>query len=124
MELLKKAWLILERKQKIRFIELLLAIFIGTALETVGVAAIVPFISAIMNPDSLLKMPILKDIYDTLGMGHTNELVIFLAIALILVYIIKNAYLCFMYDMQYRFVLNNQRRIASRLMSCYLKQPY
>lgn len=124
MELLKKAWLILERKQKIRFIELLAAIFIGTALETVGVAAIVPFISAIMNPDSLLKMPILKDVYNTLGMRHTNELVIFLAIALILVYIIKNAYLCFMYDMQYRFVLNNQRRIASRLMSCYLKQPY
>ena len=124
MELLKKAWLILERKQKIRFIELLVAIFIGTALETVGVAAIVPFISAIMNPDSLLKMPILKDVYNTLGMRHTNELVIFLAIALILVYIIKNAYLCFMYDMQYRFVLNNQRRIASRLMSCYLKQPY
>ena len=124
MELLKKAWLILERKQKIRFIELLAAIFIGTALETVGVAAIVPFISAIMNPDSLLKMPILKDVYDMLGMGHTNELVICLAIVLIFVYFIKNIYLCFMYDMQYRFVLNNQRRIASRLMSCYLKQPY
>ena len=124
MELVKKAWSIFERKQKIRFFELLVAIFIGTALETVGVAAIVPFISAIVDPSSLLEMPILKVVYDGLGMNHTNEFIIFLAIVLIFVYIAKNMYLCFMYDIQFRFVYNNQRRIATKLMASYLRQPY
>lgn len=124
MDLFKKAWSIFERKQKIRFIELLVAIFIGTALETMGVAAIVPFISAIVNPDNLLETPILRFVYDGLGMKNTNELIIFLAILLIFVYFAKNAYLCFMYDIQFRFVFNNQRRIATKLMTSYLRQPY
>lgn len=124
MDLLKKAWSIFERKQKIRFIELLIAIFIGTALETVGVAAIVPFISAIVNPDSLLKTPVLRFVYDGLGMKNTNQFIIFLAVVLIIVYFAKNMYLCFMYDIQFRFVYNNQRRIATKLMTSYLSQPY
>ncbi len=124
MELIKKAWSVFERKQKIRFFELLVAIFIGTALETVGVAAIVPFISVIVNPNSLLKNPLLKFCYDGLGMNNTNDFIIFLAVLLIFVYIAKNAYLCFMYDIQFRFVYNNQRRIATKLMTSYLRQPY
>ena len=124
MELLKKAWSIFDKRQKRNIFWLLIAIFIGTALETVGVAAIVPFITAIMNPEKLLENKLLSVAYDILGLQNTTQLIILLAVGLMLVYIAKNAYLCFMYHLQFKFVYGNQKRLATRLMTSYLRQPY
>ncbi len=124
MELIKKAWSIFDKRQKRNIFILLFAILIGTGLETVGVAAIVPFISAIMYPDKLLDNQYLRIVYDILGLSDVKQLIIVLAIALILVYVAKNVYLCIMYDIQFRFVFNNQKRLATRLMASYLRQPY
>lgn len=124
MKLIKKAWSIFDKKQKRNFFILLFAIFVGTGLETVGVAAIVPFISAVMYPEELLQNEYLRIIYDILGLNNVKQLIIIMALALILVYVAKNVYLCIMYDIQFRFVFNNQKRLATRLMESYLRQPY
>lgn len=124
MNLIKKAWSIFDAKQKRNFFILLFVIFIGTGLETVGVAVIVPFISAIMYPEDLLQNEYLLIIYDVLGLTDVRQLIIIMAIVLILVYVAKNIYLCIMYDIQFRFVFNNQRRLATQLMASYLRQPY
>jgi len=124
MKIIKEILYIFDKKQKMRLVELMILILFGTILETAGVTAIVPFISAIMYPEDMMKKDIIVFIYDLFGMNSIEDLIVFLAIIIIVVYILKNLYLIFMYDAQFRFVYNNQRRLSNKLMSCYMKQPY
>lgn len=124
MGVVRKILYIFNRKQKIRLIELFILILIGTALETVGIAAIIPFVNSIMYPEKIVKNKYAAYVYEMFHLDNPMQFVILLAIMLIIVYILKNAFLIFMNDAQYRFIYNNQKRMAHRLLSCYLEQPY
>lgn len=124
MELAKKIWYIFDRKQKIRLLELFILLLIGTALETVGVTAIIPFVSAIMYPEKILGNEYAAWLYEVLGLHSEIGFIVFLSLAVMLVYIIKNAFLGFMYSAQFRFIFNNQRRMAKKLLTAYLQEPY
>ncbi len=124
MQTLKKVWYIFDNRQKIRLFQLMILILVGTALETVGVTAIVPFISAIMYPEQILENKYARMAFELLRLQNVSQFIILLAILLMLIYILKNIFLCFMYYAQFRFVFNNQRRVSTKLISCYLQQPY
>ena len=122
--MIKKLNYIFNRKQKIRLFELLFLIIIGTALETVGVAAIVPFISVLMYPDKILNNQYMAYFYNLFGLNSITSFIILLSMVLAFIFVIKNIYLGFMYDAQYHFVYNNQRRLSVRLLTHYLQEPY
>ena len=124
MKVFKEIWYVFNRKQKVQFVELMILILIGTSLETLGVAAIVPFINAIMSPEKMLQNEYVKMVYDFFHLTKVEHFIILLALALILVYVLKNAFLCIMYLIQFKFVHNNQVKLSNRLMLCYLNQPY
>lgn len=122
--MLKKINFIFTKSQKRRLVMLFVVILIGTFLELLGVTAILPFINVILSPDKIESMKYLGDIYRWLGMKTPNEFILLAAIVLIVIYIVKNAYVAEMYNLQYRFVYNNQRRLSLRILDAYLKQPY
>lgn len=124
MKMIKKMWYIFDRKQKFRLVELMILILIGTVLETLGVTAIIPFISAIMYPHEILENKYGQLVYSIMGFTDMSQFIIFLAIVLMVVFVVKDLYLCWMYNVQFRFVHNNQRRLSYRLMECYISQPY
>ena len=121
---LKEFRYIFNRKQKIGLLLLLFAIGIGTFLELAGVTAIMPFINVVMDPSSIQRRWYLKWVYDAFGFQNNTDFIIFVAVVLIVVYVVKNLYLCFMYNMQYRFTYENRRRVATRMLKAYLRQPY
>ena len=55
---------------------------------------------------------------------ETAELLFALAFVILVIFVVKNVYIVFMYAMQYKFIFNNQYRLASRLMSAYIRKPY
>lgn len=112
------------RKQKIEILILFLIISMGAFLELLGVSVILPFVNAILNPTKLLDNKWMKMLYDMFHLKSVNQLTILLAIAIVVVYIIKNAYMAMMYNSQYRFSFDNQRELSSRMMECYIRQPY
>ena len=97
--MLKEFSYIFDRKQKIGLVLLLFAIFLGTFLELMGVTAIMPFIDVVMDPRSIQKKWYLKFIYDTFGFQRDTDFIIFVAVALIVVYV---------YDDKNTAVLNMQ----------------
>lgn len=115
---------IFDRKQKISLVILLFVIGIGTMLELLGVTAIMPFISVVMDPETIYKKWYLNWVYQQFAFGSEVNFMIFLAAALILIYVLKNVYLCLMYNLQYHFTFSNQRKLAYRMLECYMKQPY
>ena len=114
---------ILDRWQKTKLAALFFIILAGSLLETLGVSAVLPLVDIISNPEKM-NTGNYKKLADFLGVVDIKQFVLVLALSLIVIYIIKNIYILFMYGIQFRFVFNNQRRVSKRLLECYMKQDY
>ena len=123
-KMLKDIVYVFNRKQKIKLGFLLIIIVVGSFLELMGVTLILPFVNAIISPDSLMENKYIRSICNVFRITDSLQLIILLSVILIAVYMLKNIYLIFMTNCQYRFVYNSQRRLAGRMMKCYIRQPY
>jgi len=124
MDLIKKLNYIFNKQQKLKFVFLFIIMFIGSLFELMGVSLILPFVQIVMEPNTIEQNEIMKAVYEYFNIQSPNRFLLLIAIALIIVYIFKNLYLLCMYYIQYTFVFNNQMRMSTRLMNCYLKKPY
>lgn len=122
--MIKKIGYILDRKQKIKLVLLLIIIFIGSLVELLGVSSILPLVNVALEPSKIESTWYLLYIKNIFGFTQVNQIMVFLALFLIVVYVLKNVYITFMYDTQYRFIFNNQRRLAVKMMDAYLNQNY
>lgn len=120
----KKFNYIFDRGQKIKFVLLLFLIAGTTLFELLGVAAIMPFVEVIMSPDSIQNTPYLNWLYVKLNIQNTNAFIAILGAIIILIYVLKNVAVSVMYYLQYYYTFSNQQKIASKMLSSYLKQPY
>lgn len=124
MDVVRKLNYIFNAKQKRQIFWLFIIICIGSGLELMGVSVMLPIINGIMAPDDMLNQPIYLWIYETFHMTSVRPLIMLLLVSLIIVYVVKNAFLIFMYNRQYRFIFENQRILADRMVKCYMSQPY
>lgn len=124
INMLKKIKYILDREQKIKLFFMLIVILVGSLLELLGVSAIMPLINVAMSPESVNETWYLLFINELFGFSEIEQLITFLALFLVFVYIIKNLYISMMYNLQYRFIFNNQRRLAVKMMNAYMHQNY
>ena len=125
MDVLKKLNYIFSSKQKWQTLGLLVLIVIGTALELLGVSTVQPLINAIMDRDSLVeKGGIYRFVYEAFHLQNSTQLILVLMALLMGVYIVKNAYLIFMYQQQYKYIYSNMRTLSTRMMRSYLSRPY
>lgn len=122
--MLKKINYVLDRKQKINLGILLIIIFIGAFVELLGVSAVMPLIDVAMQPETINEKWYFILISKYTGITDANQMVLFLAVLLIIIYILKNIYVMAMYSLQYRFVFNNQQRLSVRMMKSYMQQDY
>lgn len=122
--MLKKINYVLDRKQKINLGILLIIIFIGAFVELLGVSAVMPLINVAMQPETIDEKWYFILISKYTGITDANQMILFLAVLLIIIYILKNIYVMVMYSLQYRFVFNNQQRLSVRMMKSYMQQDY
>lgn len=122
--MIKKVTYILDRTQKIKLILLLIIIFIGALVELLGVSSIMPLINVAMDSSVIEKTWYLSAIKEIFGFTETKQIVIFLSLFLMAIYVIKNLYITMQYNLQYRFIFNNQRRLAVKMMNTYIHQNY
>lgn len=122
--MLKKINYVLNRRQKINLMILLVIIFIGAFVELLGVSAVMPLVEIATNPECIHEKWYLQFISRVSGITDTNQMLVLLAVMLILIYILKNIYVTMMYSLQYRFTFNNQQRLSVKMMDCYMRQDY
>lgn len=121
---IKKINLFFNRRQKMNIFRIVILIVIGTALELVGITAILPFVEVAMKPSKIFEDYRLRYIYDFMNLDSAIEFLILMGLLLIVVYVVKNAFLIYMNDRIFRFTYNSQRSLANRLLLAYLKEPY
>jgi ATP-binding cassette subfamily C protein len=121
---LKKISYLLSRREKRNAAILFLLMWVGALLEVVGVGAIPAFVSVISIPERLLEIEAVRAVYDALGITSSQEMVMWAAVGLILVLIIKNIYLTFLAYIQARYNSGRRVAISNRLFRAYLRSPY
>lgn len=122
--MLKKINYVLDRKQKINLLFLLLIIFVGAFVELLGVSSILPVVNVATSPETIEQTWYLSWLKQILGLQDAGQMLIVLSVILIIIYILKNVYVTIMYNMQYSFIFGNQKKLAVKLMDCYMHQDY
>ncbi len=120
----KKVNYILDRRQKRNLVILAVCIAIGSFFETISISAVLPIVNVVTDPEIINTGRRYKMIGDILGIHEVRQYVFVLSMIMISVYLIKNAFLIFLYDLQFRYTTHNQRRLSYRLMQCYMSQDY
>ncbi len=124
LQILKKLNLLLDRKQKKTMAFLTILMVFGAALQTAGVSMILPVVSLVMDKQALEKDGLLHDVFLWVGQGSQTRFTIMVMTALIVVFIIKNAFLYFQQKATLAFVYTNQFRTSERMMKNYLRRGY
>lgn len=122
--MLHKVGYLFDKKQKRQIAGLAVLILIGGLLETMGVSMLLPVVQAIMEPEKLMENELVGKIMDFLGIQTGRQLIILMMGSLIVLYVIKNAYLLFQTYVQNTFVTRNRNRMISRVMREFLNRPY
>lgn len=129
--MLQKIGYLFDRKQKMQFIGLGVLILIGGLLETLGVSMMVPVVQGIMDPAALAQNEIVGKALGFLGIelpdmpqDGGNRLIILMLAAMMVLFVVKNAYLLFQVYVQNTFVTRNRNRMISRVMREFLNRPY
>ncbi|WP_349496946.1 ABC transporter ATP-binding protein/permease [Campylobacter hyointestinalis] len=93
-------------------------------IETVGISAIMPFITVATNPAQITQNIYFKDVYDFFDFKKEVNFVIFFGLSLMLFYIFRA-----LYNMLYAYLLNKfafgrYHIFAYRLFDTYVHLPY
>ena len=128
LSMLRKLSFVLNARQKRQCVGIGVLILISGILETIGVSMIVPIVTAITSPDTIAEYmedyPFLKDAADGLGLTTTFRLTIAMLLSLMVIYVVKNAFLLFVTKEQNQFITNARNDMISRVMRDFLNRPY
>lgn len=120
----KKLMVLLDKKQKRKMVLLVFIMLIGAALETLGVAMIIPVINVVLEEDAVEKHKYLQIICRIFSIDNTRGLIIFVMSALMAVFAVKNIFLFFQQKIQMKFVYTNQFATSRRMMINFMQRPY
>lgn len=119
---------IFDRKQKFQLALLGIMIFVGGLLETLGVGAMIPVVTALLTPEELQgyidKYGILQELCQMLRIHSMEQVTMALLFGLMGIYVVKNLYILFLTYRQNTFITRNRNHMISRVMAEFLNRPY
>ncbi len=122
--LLSKLGYIFDKRDKWKLVLLTAAIVVGSFLELLAVMVFVPFIDVLQNQNIIRDKWYLKFVFDFFHFQSNKSFVVFIAVVIIGIYVIKNVYLILEKDYIFRFSYNTQMKLSTRLLAAYMKEPY
>ena len=123
-DIVTKLFFILNKKQRYLSLFLLFLTLIGALLEVVGVSAVLPFIQAMIYPEQLRNNEYVRRLMLVLNLKSDGQLLLLIVTGVILVYLLKNAYLTALSYIRVRFATSIQKELGVRIMKIYMKQGY
>ncbi len=122
--LCKKLGIIFPVRQRLRFVGLFFLIFIGTIFDFLGVSMVLPLVNVLLNPAQIQGASWYVLLQKLTHIQDTETMLLFLTIAIIAIYVIKNAYAIFLSVIQTTFLSKNRIYTCTKLLACYMRKPY
>lgn len=121
---LKKYNKIFNREQKVLGILVLFLSMIGAICETLGVSVIVPFADVLLSPEESLKKEGYTILVEWFQLQSGTELIVFLAVVVALIYVIKNVYFIFLAWVRAKYSAKIERELSVKTMESYMARGY
>ena len=123
MNLYLSAWSILSKKNQKKFFFIIFLFVLLSLLEIIGIASIIPFITAIFSPEKLSNLPILNNFVDLIEKNQNIILPIF-CIIFFSIFLLKNVFSIIIY--RYIFGYNSEIRaeVSTRILKKFFNQDY
>lgn len=121
---LHKLNVILTKEQKgysalVLFLSLISAIF-----EMLGVSILIPLLNAFLEPESLADKAYIAPFVRIFHLQDTKQIILFLCVAIIVLYVVKNLYGIFYIWVSARLSCKIMRELSTRTMTVYMRQGY
>lgn len=120
----KKVLYLLPKGDKYKLAGLMFMMLVAALLEVAGIGMIPAFVSIVADPQMVLKYDKIEWLLTLLNIDTTRELLIWGGSVLVVVFILKNAYIALFYYVESRYSYNRFYRLSHRLMSSYMQAPY
>jgi ABC-type bacteriocin/lantibiotic exporter with double-glycine peptidase domain len=124
MTIFKQINRLLTRTDRLRLISLSFLIVFSGLMEIVGIASIMPFMGAVLDPSFVIRNSFVTTIYHALHFSDTNHFLVFLGIIVLVVLFVSNLSSALTVWSILRFSLSFGRNLSKDLLSSYLNQPY
>ncbi|HEX5093994.1 MAG TPA: ABC transporter ATP-binding protein [Burkholderiales bacterium] len=121
---LRTLWHVLASAERRRALLIAGLMVVGMALETLSTGLMLPAIALILQQDLSGRLPPLAQLQAALGSPSHAEIIAMVMIALVIVYLVKNAFLTFLIWRQTSFAYGVRLRLSQELFATYLRQPY
>lgn len=115
---------ILNGKQKRISIVVFIMTIVGAVLETMGVSIILPLVQSFLAADQLLQNKYVKPIAGVLHITTGIQLIIWMSVAVIIIYIIKNVYMVLLSYVRVKFAAMVKRELSVKMMHSYMDREY
>lgn len=124
LRVLKKLSLILSKEQKKKIVFIVILMLIGAVLETMSVSLVVPLMTALMQKDFMQSNELVALICDWLNIAEARDFILLVIVAMVIIFILKDAFLYFEIYVQTCFIYNSRVATQKKLMKIYLNRPY
>lgn len=124
LRIIKELSFIFNAKQKKRAYFVLLTIVIGSGFELLGVTAILPFVEAVTAPDTMMENQYVQGLAGIFRIHSSNELLIWMGIGLIVIYIVKNIYILYSNYVQFDYSTRIEKELSIKMLHSYMSRPY
>jgi ABC-type multidrug transport system fused ATPase/permease subunit len=98
--------------------------FVGMLLEALGVGLVIPAIALMTQSNLAQDYPQLESVFHSFKHLTRAQLIQTAMIVLVVIYLLKNAFLAFLAWRQAKFTNAVQVQLSKRLFSLYMAQPY
>jgi len=122
--MIHQLYVILDHRQRLKIVFVFFILLIGSGFELLGVSAILPFIQVLITPEELMKEEYIVFLTKLFGINNNSEMILMIGIGIVIIYLIKNAYLIYSSYVQTSYSNNTQKELAVLMFRSYLNHPY
>lgn len=123
-DIAQKLNFILTKEQKCYAIIVFIMSLISAVFEMLGVSAILPLMQAFLSPETLNEQFYVRPFIQPFHLNSPDAIIVFICVAVIFVYIIKNIFSIFYVWVSNKFSCKIMRELSVRILEAYMKQGY
>lgn len=127
MATIKQFWSLLDNKDKILFFFIVLFTTLQVLMEMIGIAAAIPFVTALINPEQISEFLLKYNFSKTIEIENIykkDELLLIACIIFFSIFLIKNILIVITNKFISNFVFSFRTKLFSKLLNKILNQEY
>ena len=124
MKIFRNFWQLLDKKEKLFFTIIIFFSIIQALLELIGIAAVIPFVTYLLKPDTINSIEFLSKYTDIKEISSKQNIIFIFCILLFLIFLIKNLTIVLTNNLSYKFIYSIRSKLYKEILKKILHQDY